>query len=525
MIFEDTGGMQVQIKRVLVAIISSIGLIATSFGSSAGAAEIEDPHLLTLNNYNMPPAYNQVYTWLENNTVSVPFSINPFDLRTQGIDIKYVQQDYKTVLPKCRQATDAGCLSTVEYSVDAGLTWLAAEPISSPGQREVAFSRFENGNFVRTYTSTYPADTAKGVWEASLPNYWKLPGANHAIGDRYFINAVTRSAINPAGKSVMTGIEFVAYAGEVRAKYSNQECKYWDVHTKDQSRDPSDSYCFEAVNLPESLLLRTKVNLGSRITELSGWFDGRLSDALIDFGTAVPGQILVQGRPMAVNVVQTVNIPKGDPEYKVDAEIEKIQLPYGTRGAFTPADGINSFIEHLSKIPDKAFARNTNWRVSSWQQAESVANCKGKPGVKGVVLTNATTYDSAPPVFNSSKLSLEFKVASSHLNPNGSLNSGEYKLLVQSAIADCLWKSNLNATATVSIYDDGGAQTIATTSYAKSKDWATFSAAGFHFSAPTISVSLRQKTKTITCVKITNKKISKKISGIAPKCPTGYKAK
>jgi hypothetical protein len=55
---------------------------------------------------------------------------------------------------------------------------------------------------------------------------------------------------------------------------------------------------------------------------------------------------------------------------------------------------------------------------------------------------------------------------------------------------------------------------------------------GFTFSSPTISVKLSQtaapvaaKKITITCVSTKNKKLTKKVTAVGPKCPAGYKKK
>jgi hypothetical protein len=93
---------------------------------------------------------------------------------------------------------------------------------------------------------------------------------------------------------------------------------------------------------------------------------------------------------------------------------------------------------------------------------------------------------------------------------------------------------------------DGTEQTIATESVRedKKREWLFLSAQNFTFSAPTIKVKLVQdkplksstepskqvapvkktiiKVKVVNCVK---GKMSKKVSGSNPKCPTGYKQK
>jgi hypothetical protein len=96
------------------------------------------------------------------------------------------------------------------------------------------------------------------------------------------------------------------------------------------------------------------------------------------------------------------------------------------------------------------------------------------------------------------------------------------------------------------IGSDGNEQTIATESVREDakREWLFLSAQNFTFSSPVIKVKLTQEKKlapskttqanpkavnkaptvkrTITCVK---GKLSKKISGSNPQCPTGYKKK
>jgi hypothetical protein len=65
----------------------------------------------------------------------------------------------------------------------------------------------------------------------------------------------------------------------------------------------------------------------------------------------------------------------------------------------------------------------------------------------------------------------------------------------------------------------------ATTTFTENNGWIHFSAYGFAFSSPTISVKLTQaaaKKTTITCTK---GKLTKKITGTNPKCPSGFRKK
>jgi hypothetical protein len=109
---------------------------------------------------------------------------------------------------------------------------------------------------------------------------------------------------------------------------------------------------------------------------------------------------------------------------------------------------------------------------------------------------------------------------------------GSYNLVMRSEVARCLYGfTNAPIQASVSII--GGESTnVATTVLGERNGWLSMSAAGFTFSTKTIQVKLSQEKavvttpkqttikKTIKCVK---GKVTKKVTAVKPKCPSGYK--
>jgi hypothetical protein len=169
-----------------------------------------------------------------------------------------------------------------------------------------------------------------------------------------------------------------------------------------------------------------------------------------------------------------------------------------------------------------------------------------------MVTTNALIYQGNAPGFADG--ALDYKVAGVHFNPDKSEFSGQYNLTMRSDVARCLYGfSNAPLQATVTVTYGGGEAKIATQNMTETDGWLKLNAAGFTFSAPTIRVKLSQpkveqavapaptaqpvasapvvsnpapaaspKATTITCVK---GKTIKKVSGVSPKCPTGFKKK
>jgi hypothetical protein len=167
--------------------------------------------------------------------------------------------------------------------------------------------------------------------------------------------------------------------------------------------------------------------------------------------------------------------------------------------------------------------------------------CLNDPArVLGIVTTNAMGYNPGSPEFKDGYLN--YKVAGMHYAPDGkTLILGSYDLLIKPDAARCLYgfsKAPVSASISV-IGENTGA--VATTLVSESSEWIKLSAYGFNFSSPVISVRLTQekpkevitevknetvksttvrKSVSILCVK---GKTTKKVSGINPKCPSGYK--
>ena len=211
----------------------------------------------------------------------------------------------------------------------------------------------------------------------------------------------------------------------------------------------------------------------------------------------------------------------------------------------------------------KTSERTPTWRFqgmdpsSFWgmdqSQGNKVFECTVKDTSKlhGVMTTNAMAYSWSPPSFKEGVLS--YKVAGAHHDVDGSLFKGTYDLAMNQESAKCIYGfTDAPIKASVSVVSsDGGVQEIATEILTVKNGWMQLSAKNFTFSAPTIRIKLTQdqalkpvenssstqskeeskasapavtakKIKVIKCVK---GKLTRKISGVNPKCPSGFKTR
>ena len=170
--------------------------------------------------------------------------------------------------------------------------------------------------------------------------------------------------------------------------------------------------------------------------------------------------------------------------------------------------------------------------------------CVKTPQLSGVIASNATVMRPTPPKWNAATETLEFRIASPHLDEKGKIAEGFYNLSVSREVATCLWgKDVVNARASVTVVNQDGEKKIFTSSYVVSSGYLNFQIAGFTYSVNTIKIRLEKSTeapsptpqssestpkaskiesqpqkKSITCVKgKTIKKVTTKT------CPAGFK--
>jgi hypothetical protein len=173
--------------------------------------------------------------------------------------------------------------------------------------------------------------------------------------------------------------------------------------------------------------------------------------------------------------------------------------------------------------------------VGAGELYQTLKSCPSTVRIAGVISTNATAAETTPPTLDRATQTLKYRVAAPHLKENGNLNSGFYRLQLNPQIAKCIWGENLlGAKAEVLITNDNGEVQLTTSTFLFNNDSAIFEISGFHYSAGTINIKLlvpkvatptstpTTKPKAITCIK---GKITKKVTALNPKCPTGFKKK
>ena len=455
------------------------------------------------------------------------------------------------LLPACKAVTDQWCVES-----------LSVRKKDEPNSKVATFLRQVSGQ-------TVPNTPGDGIPGGSTMSLWRAEGMQNSGGvDTYAVYVVLKATKFPVGGPIFTAFtamvlpysqksgfqyeqaatdEMILPNGTIRvgSRGSASECAWTEAGT---------------CGLMEDFPVNTRASLTLRVSnQLTGWLMGRMADPIID----------VQPFDSEQNKIS------------IDAEPVKVPKFYATTDRTTASPTILASLPRNSDFSgvtnnlaneQGAFATIANWKdvakdtaagvVSTWS-ATTITNGFGsqcladRTKLLGVVTTNAMVYEGTAPRFENG--TLNYQVGGMHLNPDGSVFQGSYDLVMRKATAQCLYGfTDAPITATVTVVDAGKEQQIETSSLQElgvgADKWLKLSARGFTFSSPTLKIKLNQdkpvaapspapsqatstqsaavtpapavkapaKRVSITCVK---GKLTRKVSGVAPKCPVGFKRK
>jgi hypothetical protein len=466
----------------------------------------------------------------------------------------YQRTIFGSVLPPC-DGKQGACISEVSYQIGSG-EWFSAVPTSDQSQRDVYIgSLLPNGEWELLETKLFPEDVSKNLPQGDAARLWTFPKAPHGGGDAYQVSAQLSGSYAPNGSYTPESFNLQVIPQKRISNIVYQDCPSPSSHLQIKRFDPV-GMCVTNFDFPANINIRIKVNLGSFLKSINGWFDSRIKDLAIDIDSPQKS-LTIEGKPLTVPTASSREIKyeelAGLGLPPIDPKIQEVQTRsnMGTGGSeqLNTPQALESFLRLGTNILPSALGENTIWQVSSLTQTMENAKCLDKGIVNGIVSTNATVYDSSAPKWNQEDSSLNFRVGAAHKKSNDEVFQGYYSLTVNKITANCYWGNSFsNANATVSVIGQDGEQNVSTSSVSTSNGWVNFVASGFTFSAPTIKVKYVApkptptptptvtatptplptatvtpiKKTTITCIK---GKVVKKVTGVKPVCPKGYKKK
>ena len=458
-----------------------------------------------------------------------------------------------TQYPACKNTNLRNCLSEV---------WV----IDQYGKRH-------QGIFTRSIkgieTPLFAEDVENAVPQSSLPQVVRFPTLIGLENQDFLVTAtmkgerrITGTFSDPAKQIEVFfhAVNIVPAAVKLETGATN-----WIKFAVDNKQYNSciaigDGECAKPIKLPEGirygLTLKTSRNIAN-------WLESRTKNPKVaveleskDYFTTLEGEsVLVPSISGGADFTSLpVEIRNRYPE--ADPSKTGSHVTWGISSASQGTTTLNDLKIWLPYLGERATVTPSAWSfrslgvvASSQLMTSPFIECTSQSSTNllGVVASNATAFSSGPPAFNAETVSLDYQIAAPHLTSRGEVFIGSYSLIMNSQFARCIYSlTSAPVKATVSVINTDGQKQIATESVSESDSWIRLSAEGFTFSSPLVRVKLSQdvpaasdpantgKTEVVSVKPAAGKKISitcikgkklKKISGIKPKCPSGFKIK
>jgi hypothetical protein len=465
------------------------------------------------------------------------------------------------ILPPCKDDVELNCISGLVAIKDG---------VEIKGEYKK--------NFPSHGYTDFPSDVSKNIPEGSTPSIWSFSGLNHSGGTSDYlatfgVNAYFNSSgdvsinsynatINPVSiKSGKFGRNQVLDGSGKSLPsctgHCGMELRSWSQDDKFVCASLDEGYCALRESFPSGVRFRLSARLSQSPT---GWLHGRMKSPDIEIKSLDRGvNISIEAEPVTVPVVGILKEKSKLPE-AILSKYENVGGFSWSRSAYNPntankllmispdsQEAFDALQAWKDLIMDRASASPTAWAVRTLNTGDSLPKCLiNSSQLVGVVTTNSMVYLGSPPTFDRESQSLDYKVASPHFTSKGDVFKGSYDLQIKSDVARCLYGfSNAPISAKISIVSESGEPSVATTVVNEKNGWLKMAAYGFTFSSPTVKVKLTQeaaatatpkeepspepsvsaskpKRTTILCSK---GKTTKKVTGIKPQCPAGYKKK
>jgi hypothetical protein len=401
----------------------------------------------------------------------------------------------QALLPSCTISSSPYCIESVEIKTGDG--------------------EFKTAKFVGDTNPKYQVagDTKANLIEGRGPQLFELDGQLYAaifkISQPYNVDTKT------FGTNETSATVLPVRANPLGVVINSSYCIY-----------VTDTACGVAEDYAPNTSIRTSVNFPSSI---GGWFRGRMKTPNIQVKSVNSKVNRVTVEAEAIGVPRMA-IPRTEAQMTGrEKELYQSSSRWGSyaglaSGASASDKSAFEYIEVYRELTKDTTSGIQNAWMFNTLPASGNKCLADKTKVLGIVSTNAMAYLGTSPEFKDGYLN--YKVAGMHFMPDGKTEVlGTYDLVMRSETARCLYGfTSAPVSATVSVA--GGSESVATTVVSEKDGWLKMAAYGFTFSQKTIQIKLTQKSSTkkatITCVR---GKVIKKVTAVAPKCPTGYKKK
>ncbi len=385
----------------------------------------------------------------------------------------------QSVFPPCSTSKSDGCVESLELAPAGGA--------------------FEQAKFLKVGGGPKLAgDPALNFLEGSSPSLFESPSVANAAGTKTYAVVVKALQQFEGGKFKLRWVNALVIP------YKEVKDPKYGTPNKDGSQSGAVNMCayYEAdtCGVSQDFAEDTQVRLKFRLpSSLGGWFRGRIKSPTMDVAkaTATSNLITVEGAPVTVPLMQ--KLMTYDEIFAPGNEYLTKLANWGMDGGIGAgvegsSNQVFKFIDYFrAKTNDTSTGQATYWGMTTTDSGGGNKCLAEKSKILGMVTTNALGYDGNAPSFKGGFLN--YQVAGLHYAVGGTeVNQGTYDLVMRSDTARCLYGfSKAPLYATVSVLNDKGAKTMATTVVREKNGWLKMAAYGFTFSKKTIKVKITKK--------------------------------
>jgi hypothetical protein len=451
------------------------------------------------------------------------------------------KNSFQAVLEPCSRITKIDmnyttCIETVSFRKSGTSTWQSAT-LSKVQLGEPTTTIVKGNIVVGPMKYSGDPDFRPGGDKATL---WSMPGSPHSAGKDYLLRTRLLGSTNTYG-------QFTFKSELIPVSYPSNN----GVVTQDK---------LLVEEFPKGFEYKVRLRMGVFIKTLTGWFFGRMTNPTID-RNGPEGYLEITGEPAFVPIGITSDVPVSSADAYFDpiwcAEVRaktsgpcgSINRLYNKAFTFTNEEGSDpASLGRWESAPGgvRTVATLSSWSLDSsffYQMTSDTSATKCMMDVygysayarifQGAVFSNATMFQTSPPEWDATNNSFVFKVASPHLDEKGVANKGFYTLYIPTELAKCRWGDAVSsARAEVQIINSDGKTSITTLAATTEDGNFRFNIAGFGYSSPTIKIRMGKDIKAPIAEVVTQKSIAikcvkgktvKKVVGVKPVCPSGYK--
>ena len=452
---------------------------------------------------------------------SVQFSEGGYFAAAMSIPPRLELGSASVVLAPCTKEITNDCLLAVEYKGEDG-TWRQARYLEPMPLKNL---QWDNAYAASLYNKLNEPLFAKADPERNFPGggvtgIWNLPYAKHDGGTRYAVNFSIFGTMGTSPKDGKTPIVLWNHYLDIQLNALNYSVSDPRISCGAAFGKASFSCAWtENYSFPKNVTYRLVAMLDKTraILDTSNWYLGRLQNAFVSRTETNDSVIFtIEGAPVRLGTAQS-EFEKTDANFAIYTEAYRASMTarYGNTPVFTPD------IESLKKstgsgfstidagaleaweIIDKHFPlvllnESDSWKVRSANMSptdlEVVNKCAGKEKILGLVSTNAIAGNPRPPTWDPVFKELNYKIASTHVKLDKSLNSGTYEMAVSESLAKCLWGDDVSQyKASISVLSVDGSEKLSTAVFTRRNGYFIFKVKGFTYSTSLIKLKLGEK--------------------------------